>query len=246
MSILRVEHLTKTFGVLSANSDISFEVDKDELLGIIGPNGAGKSTLFNCIAGLLPVTSGRIYFFTENVTDFKAHEMARYGLARTFQVYAASGDLTVLENIMVGCFARTSSRREAQRRAEEILRIFNLNHLSENYLAEIPVAYQKLVTMAAALGTRPRMLLLDEVAAGLTPTEVEGIMKIIHYVHDEMKITVMLIEHVMTLVMNVCDRVIVLDAGKMIAQGDPEAVCSDEDVCKAYLGERYVQEHGTE
>lgn len=246
MALLEVHSLHKDFGGLKANDDISFNMEEGELMGLIGPNGAGKTTLFNCIAGLHPVTSGQIIFDGHDITKFTAHEVARLGLARTFQVYVASGDLTVVENVMVGCFMRTRSSSQAKARAEQILKDFKLLDLSDYLLSELPVAAQKRVTMATAVGTDPKILLLDEVAAGLNPSEIEGIMATIRHIHNDLEITVMLIEHVMELVMKISDRVIVLDSGRKIAEGDPNNVAKDTNVIKAYLGERYVQEHAAE
>lgn len=244
MALLEVHGLIKDFGGLRANDDISITMERGELVGLIGPNGAGKTTLFNCVSGLHPVTSGRVMFDGQDITDLKAHEVARLGLARTFQVYVASGDLNVEENVMVGCFMRTRSPSRARARANEILKDLNLHDLSEFRVSELTVAAQKRVTMATALGSDPKLLLLDEVAAGLNPSEIEEIMADIRHVHEDMGVTVMLIEHVMELVMKVSDRVIVLDSGKKIAEGDPETIVEDPRVIKAYLGERYVREHG--
>ncbi len=244
MALLEVHGLIKDFGGLRANDDISITMERGELIGLIGPNGAGKTTLFNCVSGLHPVTSGRVMFDGQDITDLKAHEVARLGLARTFQVYVASGDLNVEENVMVGCFMRTRSPSRARARANEILKDLNLHDLSEFRVSELTVAAQKRVTMATALGSDPKLLLLDEVAAGLNPSEIEEIMADIRHVHEDMGVTVMLIEHVMELVMKVSDRVIVLDSGKKIAEGDPETIVEDPRVIKAYLGERYVREHG--
>ena len=243
MALLDVQHVTKDFGGLRANSNISFTMEKGELLGLIGPNGAGKTTLFNCISGLHPVSSGQILFEGKDITELNAHEVARRGLARTFQVYVASGDLNVEENVMVGCFMRTRSRSRAKARAAEILEFLNLQELSGYLVSELPVAAQKRVTMATALGSDPKLLLLDEVAAGLNPSEIEEILASINHVHYELGITVMLIEHVMELVMKISDRVVVLDSGQKIAEGNPQEIANDPAVIKAYLGERYAEEH---
>jgi len=243
MVLLEADNITKRFGGLVANDSISFEVKSGELLGLIGPNGAGKTTLFNCISGAHQIDSGRILFDGSDITKLNSYEVARLGLARTFQIYVASGDLNVLENIMVGCFMRTSSTAKAKSMAQAVLKELELTDIAKSMMNELPVAVQKRVTMATALGTSPKLLLLDEVAAGLNPSEIENIMTVIRYIHEKMGITVVLIEHVMEMVMKLSQRVIVLDYGKKIAEGDPSSVVRHPDVIRAYLGERYAREY---
>jgi branched-chain amino acid transport system ATP-binding protein len=243
MALLEVRDLTKRFGGLTANNAISFQVAEGELLGLIGPNGARKTTLFNCVAGLHPIDEGAIHFNGMDISRLESHEIARLGLARTFQIMVASGDLNVLENIMVGCFMHTASRMQAKAEAERILKDMELSDLGGYLVSELPVAAQKRVALATALGTRPKLLLLDEVAAGLNPSEIEAITATIHRIHSQIGVTVMLIEHVMEMVMNLSQRVVVLDYGQKIAEGDPRFVVKDPNVIKAYLGERYAKEH---
>ncbi len=241
--MLDVRGLTKKFGGLVANDSVSFTAEKGELLGIIGPNGAGKTTLFNCIAGVHKIDSGNILFEGRDITRFPPHRIARLGLTRTFQVYAASGDLTVKENVMVGCFMNTRGRSRASGEADEILGNLQISHLANSLVNHLPIAAQKRVVMATAIATRPKMLLLDEVAAGLVPQEVEEISKLILNIHQEHGITCILIEHVMEMVTRLCSRVIVLDYGRKIAEGEPGTVLGTPDVIKAYLGEKYAREY---
>lgn len=242
MTLLQVDRLTKRFGGLVANEAITFEVAEGELLGLIGPNGAGKTTLFNCITGHHRIDSGSIRFDGRDISTLEAYHVARLGIARTFQIYVAAGDLNVRENVMVGCFMRTGSRSRARERADRILKDFGIEHLALQSVKELPIAVQKRVSMATAVSTEPKLLLLDEVAAGLNPSEVEEIVASIRFIHGALGITVMLIEHVMEMVMTISQRVVVLDYGRKIADGDPQQVIRSPDVIKAYLGERYAKE----
>jgi branched-chain amino acid transport system ATP-binding protein len=242
MALLDVKHMGMRFGGLQANVDISFQMERGEMVGLIGPNGAGKSTLFNCLAGVYTPTEGRILFKDQDVTGSRPYEMARIGLARTFQVYVATGDLNVIENIMVGGFMRTRSPRAAKEKAESLAEKMNLAGLAQERVANLPVAAQKRVTMATALATDPDLLLLDEVAAGLNPSEIDQMIDVIRWVHHDLKVTVLLIEHVMELVMRLSHRVLVLESGRLIAEGEPAAVSRNPEVIKAYLGERYAAE----
>ena len=241
MNLLKVQDVSKYFGGLRANHRISFNVEEGEIVGLIGPNGAGKTTLFNCIAGYYPVTSGQVFFQGRDITLLKDFEISRLGLARTFQVYGATGDLTILENIMIGSFLKTASRKKAQERSREVMAFMGIRAQEKNRMTEIPVAAQKRVTLATALATEPRMILLDEVAAGLNPSEIEELIALLLRINQEKKITLLLTEHVMELVMRLSKKVVVLESGKKIAEGEPQKVIRDEEVIKAYLGESFLK-----
>lgn len=241
MSLLQVSQVTKDFGGLRANDQVSFSVEPGEIVGLIGPNGAGKTTLFNCIAGYYPVTSGQVFFDGKDITPLKDYAISRLGLARTFQVYVVSGDLTVLENIMIGAFLKTASRREAIQRSQDIMAFMGIEARAKDQMTEIPVAAQKRVALATALATDPKVILLDEVAAGLNPSEVEALIALLIRINQDKKITLLLTEHVMELVMRLSQRVVVLENGRKIAEGNPREVIQNEEVIRAYLGDSFVQ-----
>jgi branched-chain amino acid transport system ATP-binding protein len=240
MSLLEVKEVSKNFGGLRANDRVSFRVAKGEVVGLIGPNGAGKTTLFNCIAGFYSPSEGTILFDGRDITRLKDFEIARLGLARTFQVYTAAGDLNVLENIMIGAFLKTRSRREALHQSREIMAFMDIEAQGKNLMTELPVAAQKRVTLATTLAADPKMILLDEVAAGLNPSEIEEFIGLLQQINQQRGITLLLTEHVMELVMRLSHRVVVLESGRKIAEGDPQEVVKSEAVIKAYLGESYV------
>ena len=241
MALLEVTDLTKDFGGVAANSHISLEIEKGEIIGLIGPNGAGKTTLFNCIVGYHRPDHGIIRFKDKNITGFKPFQTNREGIGRTFQIMSISGDLTVLENVMIGSFCRTSDRRIAREEASEILNVVELEKDAEAYMTELPIATQKRVGLAMALATRPELLMLDEVASGLNPKETEEMVALLQRIHEAKGLTLFVTEHVMEVVMPISQRIIVLDGGQKIAEGKPKDIANDERVIKAYLGEKYAK-----
>jgi branched-chain amino acid transport system ATP-binding protein len=240
MSVLEVNNLSKSFGGVSANYDITFSIKQNEVVGLIGPNGAGKTTLFNCIAGYHKPDKGSIRFMGKDITGFPPHQTNREGIARTFQVTESGGDLSVIDELMVGAFCRTKSRLQAREEAEVLLDILDLKPVSRKRIFELPVAMQKRVGLGRALATKPTLLMLDEVAAGLTPSEIEEIKGVIREQKKTRSLTVFVIEHVMAMVMDLSERVLVLDGGIKICEGLPEMVANDEEVIRAYLGEKYA------
>jgi branched-chain amino acid transport system ATP-binding protein len=240
MNVLEVKNLFKYFGGVSANSDVSLSIEENEMVGLIGPNGAGKTTLFNCIAGYFKPEKGTIHLKEEDITGLPPHETNRKGIARTFQVTESGGDLSVLDELMVGAFCRTKSRKQAKQEAENLLDILDLKSVARKRIFELPVAMQKRVGLGRALATKPVLLMLDEVAAGLTPSEIGEIKEVIRKEKEARNLTVFLIEHVMDMVMDLSERVFVLDGGVKICEGPPEVVANDDNVIKAYLGEKYA------
>jgi branched-chain amino acid transport system ATP-binding protein len=243
MPFLEVKEIVKDFGGLVANSKISFQIERGEIIGLIGPNGAGKTTLFNCIVGYYRPDSGMITFKGRDITGFKPFQTNRQGIGRTFQITRVTTGMTVFENVMVGAFCRTDDRNQARRAAFETLRFLGLEGTSEYHINELPIAMQRKVGMARVLATEPELLMLDEVASGLNQTETEEMVLLLRRVNEEKKITLLLIEHIMEMVMAISQRVIVLDSGIKIAEGLPDEIVRSENVIKAYLGEKYAKSH---
>ena len=241
MALLEVIDLTKEFGGVVANDHISLEIERGEIIGMIGPNGAGKTTLFNCIVGYHKSDGGRIRFKGKDITGFKPFQTNREGIGRTFQIMSISGALTALENIMIGSFCRTSDPEIARQESSEILNLLELEEDAEANLTELPIATQKRLGLGMALATRPELLMLDEVAAGLNPREMDEMVKLLRKIHKAKDLTLFLTEHVMDVVMPISQRIVVLDGGQKIAEGRPQDIAKNERVIRAYLGEKYVK-----
>jgi branched-chain amino acid transport system ATP-binding protein len=236
--LLEARRISKRFGGLAANDDVSFSVAEGEIVSVIGPNGAGKSTLFACITGFHRPDSGTVLYAGRDVTGFAADRICRLGIARTFQIVQVIGDMTVLENAMTGAFLRAPSRRAAERRAGEVLELAGLAGRAGALGSALTIADKKRLELAMALATGPRLLMLDETMAGLTPAELREIIALVLEVRRR-GVTLVVVEHVMEAVMRLSDRVVVLDSGRKIVEGAPREVVADPRVIQAYLGERY-------
>lgn len=248
--ILTIHNLKKAFGGLMAIVDLSFEVDSGQIKSIIGPNGAGKTTLFNLITGVHPVSGGRIVFRGKDITNQKPHYVAAIGISRTFQTIELFGNMNVLENVMVGCHSRFMSgllasglrlprmkREEAEiyENSMKLLERAGLSSKAELPAGSLPLGEQKTLEILRALATGPRLLLLDEPAAGLNESETDGLSELIYSIRDQ-GITILLVEHDMRLVMKVSDEIVVVNYGQKIAEGPPQVVQNDSLVIEAYLG----------
>ena len=236
--ILELDRVTKRFGGLTAVSSVSFKVPVGEILGIIGPNGAGKTTLFNVIAGYYRPEEGRIVFDGRDVTGLPAHAISRLGLTRIFQIVKPFGNLSVADNVMIGALTRLPRVRDARVEAERVIALCGLGPHAAARARALPIGLRKRLEVARALATRPRLLLLDEVMAGLNPSELTGIIDLVRRVHAE-GVTLIVIEHVMAAMMRLAQRIVMLHHGEKIAEGTPAQIAHDRRVIDAYLGDEF-------
>ena len=242
--LLKLLGVKKTFGGLVAVNNLSFEVGEGEIVGLIGPNGAGKTTVFNTIAGMYRPDSGAIYFGGSSIIGKKPHDISRLGIARTFQTVRPFSRMTVIENAMMGSlFGRdhTLSVPIARERAYKILVFTELDKKAETLAGNLTLAEQRRLELARALAAQPRLLMLDEVMAGLNLTEISDTLDLLFRLNKEMKLAILVIEHVMKAVMKLCSRIVVIDHGAVIAEGTPQEVVANENVIIAYMGNKNAE-----
>lgn len=252
MNLLRAEKLSKVFGGLKAVSNFEMQIDKGELIGLIGPNGAGKTTAFNLLTGVYQPTTGRIDFDGKSVVGLKPFQITQRGIARTFQNIRLFSELSVLDNVKIAYHSHVKytvaeavfrigryfrEEDEIEQKAIEFLKIFKLEDKKDEIAKNLPYGEQRRLEIARALAAQPKLLLLDEPAAGMNPQETQQLMEMIRWIRNEFGLTILLIEHDMSLVMGVCERIYVLEYGSIIAEGTPEEIKNNPRVIEAYLGE---------
>lgn len=235
MALLEIKNLVKAFGGLKAVNDVTFHVDEGEIFGLIGPNGSGKTTTFNCINNYFPITSGDVVFKGKSIKGLKTHKVCHLGIGRTFQVVKPLARMTVLENVTASAFCRVNGIGEAQEAALKVLEFTNLIGEKDKLAKSLPIGGRKRLEIARALATKPELILLDETAAGLNPSELDEAIDLIKKMRDS-GITILIIEHIMKVIMTISDRIHAINFGQTIASGTPQEVANNPAVIEAYLG----------
>lgn len=221
---------------MAAVNDVSFQVNQGEIYGLIGPNGSGKTTIFNLINAYFPLSSGEILFRGERISGLKTHKICKKGIGRTFQVVKPLKRMTVLENVMASAFLHTRSRHEAVKHADEVIEFCGLTRYRDQIAKGLPIASRKRLEITRAVATRPKLLLLDETAAGLNPSELDEAIALIKKIRDS-GVTIIIVEHIMKVIMTISDRILAINHGQVIAEGTPSEVAANPHVIAAYLGE---------
>jgi branched-chain amino acid transport system ATP-binding protein len=240
MNLLEVKNVSIHFGGLAALTDVSFELRKQEILGLIGPNGAGKTTMFNVINGFYPPSNGDVYLHGQKISKLKPHAICKLGVSRTFQVVKPLQRMTVLDNVIASAFLRKKNKALAEETSLEVLKFTNL-YDDRNIISKgLPLGKRKRLEIARALATLPEIILLDESFAGLNPTEINEQIEIVKKIRTDRGITILIIEHHMKVIMSISDRIVVLNYGQKIAEGTPLEIGRNPSVIEAYLGEEHV------
>jgi len=237
--MLEVKNLTKFFGGLGAVRELSFKVEKGQIFGLIGPNGAGKTTVFNLINGFYLPTSGEVLFKGEPITGLKPNAICKKGIARTFQLVKPLSRMTVLENVMASAFCRVNSIKKAQEEALKTLEFCGLMHRKDYLARSLTIGDRKRLEITRAMATHPEVILLDETAAGLNPTELDQAIALIRKIREQ-GITILIVEHIMKVIMSISDRIHAINYGETITEGTPQEVANNKAVIEAYLGEAYA------
>lgn len=238
MAYFEVRNITKYFGGLAAVNGVNFGVEQGQIYGLIGPNGSGKTTMFNLINAYFPLTKGEIFFEGQKISGLKTYQICQRGVGRTFQVVKPLKRMTVLDNVIASAFLHAGNKAEAVREAEATIEFCELTSYKDKLAKSLPIASRKRLEIARALATKPKLLLLDETAAGLNPSEVEGAIALIQKIRES-GVTIIIVEHIMKVIMTISDRILAINHGMVIAEGSPAEVASNHSVIAAYLGEDY-------
>jgi branched-chain amino acid transport system ATP-binding protein len=238
MAYFETRNITKFFGGLAAVNGVSFKVEQGQIYGLIGPNGSGKTTIFNLINAYFPLTKGDIFFEGKKVSGLKTHQICQRGIGRTFQIVKPLKRMTVLDNVIASAFLHAKRKQDAVKLAEEMIEFCGLEPYKDKLAKSLPIAMRKRLEITRSLATKPKLLLLDETAAGLNPSEVEQAIEIIKKIRDS-GITIIIVEHIMRVIMTISDRILAINHGMVIAEGSPAEVASNSEVIAAYLGEDY-------